>query len=205
MVDMNAYIHQLYQYIQRQDKRISRFERMIEELKSEVQTLKEKPPINVERLEYKFDQLKIERLDGTLNIGLNPSDLSNIEDMDLPTTNGNPKPIVTDPSFKQELMGKLNHYVGNDVHSIIDDTEEQLGTKLDQHYHDFIVDDLHKQIPQRVDHYLNVLAGQNHGNISNEELLNQVFLRMKADIDQAVFMFVSKLPNNMNGVKTNGT
>ena len=58
---------------------------MINKLSKEIDALKDKPPINVERLEYKFDQLKIEKLDGTLNIGINPADLNNIEDMEIPT------------------------------------------------------------------------------------------------------------------------
>ena len=39
-------------------------------------------------LEYKFDQLKVETLEGTLNIGLNPSDLQGIEDFSIPSKNG---------------------------------------------------------------------------------------------------------------------
>ncbi|MBS4172011.1 spore germination protein GerPC [Bacillus sp. FJAT-49736] len=206
MVDIQAYIQQLYQYIQHQEKRISRFEKAMKELKTEVQALKEKPPISVERLEYKFDQLKIERLDGTLNIGLNPSDLSEkIEDMEIPPPNTQGPSIVADPNFKQEIINRLNHYVGNEIHTVINDTEQQLGMNLEQHYHDFIVNDLHKQIPQRVDHYLNILAGQNLGTLSKEDLLDQVYQKMKADIDQAIFLFISKLPNNMNGGNTNGT
>ncbi|PKR86728.1 spore germination protein GerPC [Heyndrickxia camelliae] len=206
MVDIHAYIQQLYQYIHQQEKRITKFEKMVKELKTEVDSLKEKPPINVERLEYKFDQLKIERLDGTLNIGLNPADLSEkIEDMEIPNNNTNSASMVSEPAFKQELINRLNHYVGNDIHTVISDTEQQLGITLDQQYRDFIMDDLHKQIPQRVDHYLNILAGQNLGNMSKEELLNQVYQKMKTDIDQAIFMFISKLPNNINGGNTNGT
>ncbi|KQL55015.1 hypothetical protein AN964_16895 [Heyndrickxia shackletonii] len=206
MVDIHAYIQQLYQYIHHQEKKISRFEKMLKELKKEVEALKEKPPINVERLEYKFDQLKIEKLDGTLNIGLNPADLTEtIEDMDIPQNNPHNPPIVSDPDFRQELISKLNHYAGNDIHMVINDTEQQLGMTLDQQYQDFIIDDLQKQIPQRVDHYLNILAGQNLGNTSKEDLLNQVYQKMKADIDQAVFMFISKLPNNLNGGNSNGT
>ena len=35
-------------------------------------SLKEAPSTKIDRIEYKFDQLKIETLEGTLNIGLNP-------------------------------------------------------------------------------------------------------------------------------------
>ena len=176
---------------------------MINKLSKEIDALKDKPPINVERLEYKFDQLKIEKLDGTLNIGINPADLNNIEDMEIPTPQMQPN-FITNPAFKQNLLGRLGQYISKDVNSVIHDTEQQLGYRLDTKYRDFIIEDLQKQLPQRVDYFINILAGENHGNVTQEELLNQVFARLKADIDQAVYMFISKLPNNMNGDEQNG-
>lgn len=204
MIDYNGHIQKLYQYIQYQQKKLSQFEKMINKLSKEIDALKDKPPINVERLEYKFDQLKIERLDGTLNIGINPADLNNIEDMEIPTPQMQPN-FITNPAFKQNLLGRLGQYISKDVNSVIHDTEQQLGYRLDTKYRDFIIEDLQKQLPQRVDYFINILAGENHGNVTQEELLNQVFARLKADIDQAVYMFISKLPNNMNGDEQNGT
>ncbi|MCI1592955.1 spore germination protein GerPC [Heyndrickxia oleronia] len=203
MIDYNGHIQKLYQYIQYQQKKLSQFEKMINKLSKEIDALKDKPPINVERLEYKFDQLKIERLDGTLNIGINPADLNNIEDMEIPTPQMQPN-FITNPAFKQNLLGRLGQYISKDVNSVIHDTEQQLGYRLDTKYRDFIIEDLQKQLPQRVDYFINILAGENHGNVTQEELLNQVFARLKADIDQAVYMFISKLPNNMNGDEQNG-
>lgn len=203
MIDYNGHIQKLYQYIQYQQKKLSQFEKMINKLSKEIDALKDKPPINVERLEYKFDQLKIERLDGTLNIGINPADLNNIEDMEIPTPQMQPN-FITNPAFKQNLLERLGQYISKDVNSVIHDTEQQLGYRLDTKYRDFIIEDLQKQLPQRVDYFINILAGENHGNVTQEELLNQVFARLKADIDQAVYMFISKLPNNMNGDEQNG-
>lgn len=203
MIDYNGHIQKLYQYIQYQQKKLSQFEKMINKLSKEIDALKDKPPINVERLEYKFDQLKIERLDGTLNIGINPADLNNIEDMEIPTPQMQPN-FITNPAFKQNLLDRLGQYISKDVNSVIHDTEQQLGYRLDTKYRDFIIEDLQKQLPQRVDYFINILAGENHGNVTQEELLNQVFARLKADIDQAVYMFISKLPNNMNGDEQNG-
>lgn len=176
---------------------------MINDLTKDVQKLKDKPPVNVEHLEYKFDQLKIEKLDGTLNIGINPADLNNIEDLEVPVSPVKNN-IAANPAFKQNLLDRLKQYIGKDVLSVIHDTEQQLGCKLEKHYVDFIIDDLQKQLPQRVDYFINLLAGENHGNISEEELLNQVFLRLKTDIDQAVYMFISQLTQNRNGDEGHG-
>ncbi|MGE8205182.1 spore germination protein GerPC [Heyndrickxia sp. NPDC080065] len=203
MIDYNRHIQQLYQYIRYQQKKLSKFEKKIDTLTKDIESLKEKPPINVERLEYKFDQLKIEKLDGTLNIGLNPADLNNIDDIDVPASPTHSS-IVTNPAFKQNLLNRLNLYINKRVKTVIHDTEQQLGMNLEKQYEDFIIEDLQKQLPGRVDYFVNLLAKENLGNLSEEELLEQAFSRMKTDIDQAVFMFISKLPQNRNGDEPNG-
>lgn len=203
MNNYSSHIQQLYQYIQYQQKKLSHFEKKIESLSKDIQMLKDKPPINVERLEYKFDQLKIEKLDGTLNIGVNPADLNNIEDIEVPTPPFQQN-AVANPAFRQNLLDRVKQYIDKDVLAVIRETEAQLGFKLDHQYRDFIINDLQKQLPQRVDYFINLIAGENQGNISDDKLLNQAFIRMKADIDQAVYMFVSQLPQNMNGDGNNG-
>ena len=67
--------------LEAQDKRILQLEQELKRLTEEISLLKNKPPIHVDKIEYKFDQLKVESLDGTLNIGLNPSDLNNIDEL----------------------------------------------------------------------------------------------------------------------------
>jgi len=50
----------------------------------------------IHKIEYHFDQLKIEHLNGTLHIGLSPSDLKNIENFedDLPMTQASDAGII---------------------------------------------------------------------------------------------------------------
>lgn len=48
--------------------------------------IKDKPTTNIERIDYQFDQLKIERLEGTLNIGLNPSDPNSVQNFEVGQT-----------------------------------------------------------------------------------------------------------------------
>ena len=205
-MDFRTQINQLYDYIRYQESKIAKFEKLIENLSSEIQTLKEKPPINVEKIEYKFDQLKIERLDGTLNIGLNPSDLGNIEDLGLPAAQATPPPpFLNTPAFKSAAAGRIQQYLNENLESLIHDTENQLNMRLTQDYHDFIYQDLTGQIAQRVDHYINMLSGQNLNSMTEEQISNQIFDQMKGDIQQAVFMFLSKLPKTMNGGKQDGS
>ena len=59
-------------YIYQQDKVLRDLQKKIQTIEETVSDLKKRPSVKVERMEYKFDQLKVETLEGTLNIGLNP-------------------------------------------------------------------------------------------------------------------------------------
>ena len=66
-----AILQRMQQSIEQQNHRIKMLEDMIDDLTDNYNELSKTPKTNIEKIEYKFDQLKIERLDGTLNIGLN--------------------------------------------------------------------------------------------------------------------------------------
>ena len=85
---MNQDIYQILQsmqtYIYNQDILIRGMQKKIQSLEKQVSEIQNRPPVHIDRMEYKFDQLKVETLEGTLNIGLNPSDLQGIEDYSVP-------------------------------------------------------------------------------------------------------------------------
>lgn len=76
-------------------------------IQTELNRMKENPGTRIDRVEYKFDQLKIERLEGTLNIGLNPAEQEQVENFqigqragnrDAPAGNGRPALAKTQDS-----------------------------------------------------------------------------------------------------------
>ena len=89
---MNQDIYQILQsmqtYIYNQDNLIRGMQKKIQSLEKRVSEIQNRPPVHIDRMEYKFDQLKVETLEGTLNIGLNPSDLQGIEDYSVPNGKG---------------------------------------------------------------------------------------------------------------------
>jgi spore germination protein PC len=197
---------QLYQYISEQNKRIQNLEAVIQSLQQEVSSLKEKPSINVERIEYRFDQLKVETLEGTLNIGLNPSDLENIEDLAVETQSQTPVPPVKQvdmEDIQKSLVPRVNEYIDKDVQVIISDTELQLGTPLDESYHTLIKEDLKKQMPQRIQFYVQSMPRNQdiqQGDTSWEE---KILTKVKSDINNAIYSFMANLPDNLKGAKNN--
>ncbi|MGF2615307.1 spore germination protein GerPC [Rossellomorea aquimaris] len=193
---------QLYQYIAEQAKRINNLETLIQELQQEVSALKEKPSINVESIEYRFDQLKVETLEGTLNIGLNPSDLEKIEDFAVEGQTSTPVPPVKQvdmEDMQKSLMPRVNDYIVKEVPGIISDTELQLGTSLDESYYDLIKEDIKKQMPQRIQFYLQSMPVHQVRQPGETAWEDKIFVKLKSDITNAIHSFMSNLPDNLKG------
>lgn len=86
MYDYQSNASQVHGIIQKQTQQIMMLEKRLNELQQEMQMIKDKPTTNIERIDYQFDQLKIERLEGTLNIGLNPSDPNSVQNFEVGQT-----------------------------------------------------------------------------------------------------------------------
>src|SRR5690606_31073222 len=150
-MDLKLYLKQLNDYVVWQQQEINRLQATMAQLSADVQKIKEKPSITVERLEYKFDQLKVETLDGTLNIGLNPADLNNIDDFSAVPNMRNEKTPEEDQKIKTELLEKLNQYIDQQLDTIIHDSESQIGYQLEESYFNLIKEDIRKQLPTRAE------------------------------------------------------
>ncbi|MDG0813227.1 spore germination protein GerPC [Cohnella rhizosphaerae] len=77
----------------------------IAELQTRVEDLQRKPPVHVE---YHFDQLKVSRLDGTLNIGLSPNGQSGVDAFDVPTPGMWQTPAVGQEGPEPQIPGLLS-------------------------------------------------------------------------------------------------
>ncbi|VTR59254.1 Probable spore germination protein gerPC [Actinobacillus pleuropneumoniae] len=68
------HIQQLFHCLQSQSEQLNRIEHMLKEMRNEINQLQQGNQKSTGHVEYNFDLLKIEKLEGTLNIGLTPSD-----------------------------------------------------------------------------------------------------------------------------------
>ena len=176
-------------YIYQQDKVLRDLQKKIQTIEETVSDLKKRPSVKVERMEYKFDQLKVETLEGTLNIGLNPSDLQAIEDFSVPGNNGTIHPKERMSMFT-EIESSINEYLGSNLQSIMGDTSEPL---------EFPVDDtIKKQLSTRIEYYLNQpLRDGSTGEQQKEWIIEQ----LKKEIQHGILTFLQNLPENMKGEK----
>ena len=105
---MNQDFYQILQSIQshiyKQDRMIQHLQKKMKSLEKKVEQLEGRPPVHIDRMEYKFDQLKVETLEGTLNIGLNPSDLQGIEDLSVPN-----KKVLSNPEDRMSMFTEIEN------------------------------------------------------------------------------------------------
>ncbi|MCA1062002.1 spore germination protein GerPC [Rossellomorea sp. AcN35-11] len=199
---MNNYYmtpQQLYQYIEMLNTKIVALEKKVNQLSQELTTLRDSPKINVEKIEYKFDQLKVESLDGTLNIGLNPNSLKEtIEDLAV-EQNVDVQSIKDINPYKKRITEEIKAYIDSDLQSLIQDNEMQFNRSLDPSYYEMIKQDLINQMPQRIDFYL-----QNIPYIESKhqegEWERKIITKIKKDIETALFSFMSQIPEHMEGM-----
>ncbi|KMJ57867.1 hypothetical protein AB685_13580 [Bacillus sp. LL01] len=190
-------IQQLQQIVDNQTKQISALEELVKLMQQEIIQLKAKPSINIERIEYKFDQLKVETLEGTLNIGLTPGSAGEIEDF-IVTQNNLEVPV---PEQNQNLAKvvetDLREYLNQRGEAKIKQIAKQQGRTLERHYYDFMIQDVSKQLPSRINHTLNMITSEAVQKGYNDEKIKEVTVRqLQEDMDKAFSAFIQNLPAN---------
>ncbi|MCQ6274357.1 spore gernimation protein [Bacillus sp. V3B] len=200
---MNQNIYPILQsmqaYLAKQDKKIRSLQQKVNSLENTVTELQNRPPVHVERMEYKFDQLKVETLEGTLNIGLNPTDLQGIEDFSVPNQKGPASPKERMSMFT-EIENYIDQYLDTNLSAIVQDVGQQINFQVDDSYREFILQDIKKQLPNRIEYYLN--QPHRKANESPEQQKEWILEQLKKEIHYGVLTFLQHLPENMKGTKS---
>ncbi|PUA38829.1 spore gernimation protein GerPC [Paenibacillus elgii] len=188
-----SYFQKLNDYLKWQTSRIRSLENKVESLSKELESLKKQRGVTIERIEYKFDQLKVEKLDGTLNVGLSPSGLGgqSVEDMEVggETIRTN---TARSESFAR-IQQRVTDFLQQSCPAELTQMEEKYQVKLDEDATESIIGDLQGQIGQRIDYYLKygidpdvvVLTTEQEQNITDKVIrdirlgLEQYFLKRK--------------------------
>ncbi|WP_062352135.1 spore germination protein GerPC [Bacillus kwashiorkori] len=195
--DIYLYLHELANYIKKQDKKIkelesnltklAEIEKSITKFKQSIEAVKNKPPVHIERIDYHFDQLKIERLEGTLNIGLNPQDIEALDEFAIG------EHIPAQPSLFPHLVARLEselqEYVQSKVPTIVEETKRQFNIELDESYTELIKQDIMKQLPGRIQFYIQRKQTTKE-NRSEEVLIDEILSSIQQDIEQAIQTFL---------------
>ncbi|MFP3720271.1 spore germination protein GerPC [Niallia circulans] len=204
--DFYQYSENMRHYLQLLEKRIKDLEAQVANLTNEVTAISEKPTVHIDRIDYSFDQLKVETLEGTLNIGLNPEDLSNIEELAINPNSPTQQPQAPfyPPIDPKEMMNRsmdieevMHQFIQLELPEIIRQKQLELNMPEEESYVTFIQEDITKQLPTRIQYYLqqNTNRKQSGSTLSNEAIINA----LKEEMENGVHLFLSHIPDNMKG------
>ncbi|WP_299091821.1 spore germination protein GerPC [uncultured Metabacillus sp.] len=194
--DLFKYIWQLHQYIQHQDQRILQLNHMIRDLKKDVEKIKSQPVTNVEKIEYKFDQLKVEQLDGTLNIGLKPSTPDQIDNFDVQQKGMNINGVqqqLREQLFRQ-CNEEINQFLNTDCVGFIEQAGQQFDLRLDEPHRRHIIEDIRKQIESRINYYINGQPLTEQDSLLDKK--QEILLQVKKDVENSIMHFLQHLPKD---------
>nr|WP_275695585.1 spore germination protein GerPC [Fredinandcohnia sp. SECRCQ15] len=174
-------------------------EKIINQLQTTVDEIKKRPSTHIDRIEYKFDQLKVETLDGTLNIGLNPTNGEQIEEFavsqqgktNIPDVRHIHKPVI------EKIENEINEFLTNDCYHIISQLEKSEGYILAEGYSDFIIEDIRNQIHERIHYYLQQYQADLRTPVHEKEIYQSIITKVKMDIQNSITSFMNHIPDNM--------
>jgi spore germination protein PC len=161
--DIHAYFQQLQAYLQWQTDRIRELEQKVTMLDKEVEALRKQRGITIEKIEYTFDQLKVDKLEGTLNVGISPSGLSD-KSLDDLTVGG--KEVVNNTAISegfQRIHGAVLSYLEREGPGELQRKAEEYDSPLEEDMQDQMLADLRGQIGERIDAYTQLMKDNKTG------------------------------------------
>ncbi|MCR2803147.1 spore germination protein GerPC [Paenibacillus soyae] len=212
--------YQVQQKLKSQDERIAALEAALRELTARLKKLEEKPKYTIENIQYHFDQLKVEKLEGTLNIGMSAPELEaanngenengestqNVDQLSVGEGNVFPAadPIDAQPDAAyQDVMGRLERFLESEANQLILNQEQTLELPLDPHHRRIIIEDIRKQLPPRIQFYMqaNQQGGQDPSLLYPDLMTERVYAKTRRDAETAICAYLQRLKsgNPSNG------
>lgn len=196
--DYSTYIQYILQCIEAQQSRIDYLETAVEKLEDELANLRNNSAGRPERIEYKFDQLKVERLEGTLNIGITPTggiEPNSIEDFTIKNNNvQTPEIEENHPQLYENIINIVYDYLNKDCYSVMKTLEKHYNYELDIPYRNFIVEDIRKQIDHRIKYYLKDVKVSELNDEALKNIETTTINYLKNDINRTMEEFIKHLP-----------
>lgn len=182
------WLQDVYNFLARQQEKMERMEEMIIEIREDIREFKSNKMTHVERIEYHFDQLKVETLEGTLNIGLTPNG-KGIEELAVPS-NGEPGGEgVEDVPFFPKLKEQLDSYIDMEIPREVSRFETQYSVQLPDELRFAMIEDIRQQVGPRIVVYIQKLYKDSSDDTAVEK---DIADRVKRDIRLAIEQFFQK-------------
>lgn len=178
------YMQQLHQHIMEQDKKIQTLTERLDQMEFQQPTNQQ---TTIEKLEYHFDQLKIDRMDGTLHIGLAPEDFTKMDNFSLPLRNQNQN------QNHQQLIHELDNYLTSEGDAMLQQLVHEYHYQLDEPNRRLLLEDIRKQLPGRVTYYEQEGIKQQIKN--KQQLETYIHQQIQAEIPHSLRLYFEKKTN----------
>lgn len=163
------------------------------DMQKQLDEIKNKPPLHIE---YHFDQLKVNQLEGTLNVGLSPQGMQGIESFEAPnpacwnvakTQPEEPLPPI------RGLQDEMSAFMSANSLNVLMETERQFGVALEEDHRRRVIEDVRKQLNERVHYYARTAPYPSEGtDEERRQWADSIKEKTRRDIQGAFSAYLSK-------------
>ncbi|CAM4518352.1 spore germination protein GerPC [Paenibacillus macerans] len=187
----NHWLNQINHALRWQYDKLFQLENDISALKKQFEALQSMPRQHVEKIDYNFEQLKVENLNGTLIIGISPNDQGTIEDLSVAGKQTEDVSFGQDPddpskSSVQTIKVEVQRYIKEDIATLLAEKANHRNMTLTAEQLQNIMDDMIRQVEDRLAFYMAQLQEGANGHEQHE----QVERRLKDDLLQATDKYI---------------
>ncbi|WP_340003446.1 spore germination protein GerPC [Paenibacillus sp. FSL K6-0276] len=179
------YVQQVFNALRVQSEKIQLLEKQLQDLQGDIDSIKNNKTASIGPINYHFEQLKIEKLEGTLNIGITPNEGNNLDEAIV-----NGKPLGAQEAGTTALSDKIRpqilKYVQEEVPSQFSRLEREQNLSIDEQYVQMVTQDLLNQMDGRINEYVSQLPTGEDGRGYTEEESASIVEQIKRDIVTAV-------------------
>lgn len=153
--------------------------------------------VRVERIDYHFDQLKVEKLEGTLHVGVLPHSGGMIEQFSLDQLQLQRMqlPDIEEDAQYTRIAGQIEALLREEIHAWISEQAADQQIIVGESYRQLMIQDIRRQTGDRIRFYLLSRTGQREEEAApdEEEWEAKVTARVVADIQEALTAHFSQL------------
>lgn len=176
------WVHHIEQTLAYQQQQILHLEAEVNRLKLELQDKTSSPIFHVDKIEYHFDQLKVDTLEGSLQIGMSTTSVNqlpvHLEDLaykqhpPMMKPTNEPKLQKAEPLKTTPIYEYLKDYLIKNGRSMIESQTESEPFDFSEDHISTMINDIVKQLPSRINHYAKQLQKDNR-ELSSEQIIFQ--------------------------------
>ncbi|AFH64436.1 spore germination protein GerPC [Paenibacillus caseinilyticus] len=193
-----SYFRKLNEYLTWQTERIRRLEQRLESMAQEVDALKKQKGITIEKIEYNFDQLKVDTLEGTLNVGLSPAGLGAASLEDASAGGEQIRTNTAQSESFARIQKNVFDYLTGACPAELSELERQYGVEFGKDFHNVMIGDLQNQVGPRIDYYLKS-AGDPGQPVLTEEQEKWIEARVIDDVRKGMQQYFVKKKADLGG------